>query len=98
MKKYQLDQEEQDILNAFEAGALQPIPNSQEEVARLTHLFKAAGNKTSRVSLRMSESDYLRAKEVAMQEGLPYQTLLSSILHKYFTGQFSERKKVVLAS
>ncbi len=92
MKKYQLDQEEQDILNAFEEGKLEPIPNSQAEVARLTSLFKAAGNKTSRVSLRMSENDYLRAKEVAMQEGLPYQTLLSSILHKYFTGQFIERR------
>jgi len=92
MKKYQLDQEEQDILNAFEEGKLEPILNSKAEVARLTSLFKTAGNKTSRVSLRMNENDYLRAKEVAMQEGLPYQTLLSSILHKYFTGQFTERR------
>ncbi|MCX7124011.1 MAG: antitoxin [Gammaproteobacteria bacterium] len=97
MKKYQLDQEEQGILSAFEAGELQPIPNSQAEVTRLTKLFKAAGNKTNRVSLRMSENDYLRAKEVALREGLPYQTLLSSILHKYFTGQFAERKSAVLA-
>lgn len=92
MKKYQLDPEEQGILDAFENGELQPVPNSEKEVARLTNLFKAAGKKTSRVSLRMNENDYLRAKEVAMQEGLPYQTLLSSILHKYFTGQFIERR------
>ena len=95
MKKVQLDQEEQGILNAFEAGKLQAIPHSQEEVTRLTQLFKTASNKTSRVSLRMSKSDYLRAKEVAFQEGLPYQTLLSSILHKYFTGQFVEKKQRV---
>jgi len=92
MKKHQLDQEEQDLLNAFEAGKLEPIPNSAAEVARLTQIFKASGNKTSRVSLRMNENDYLRAKEMALQEGLPYQTLLSSILHKYFTGKFTERK------
>jgi predicted DNA binding CopG/RHH family protein len=92
MKKYQLDQEEQDILSAFEKGDLQPIPHSKTEVTRLTRIFKAAGNKTNRVSLRMTENDYIRAKEAALQEGLPYQTLLSSILHKYFTGQFTERK------
>jgi predicted DNA binding CopG/RHH family protein len=92
MKKYPLDQEEQDLLQAFEEGTLQPLQNSQAEVARLTRIFKTSGNKTNRVSLRMTENDYLRAKEEALQEGLPYQTLLSSILHKYFTGQFTERK------
>lgn len=90
MKKINLDAEEQAILTAFEQGDLQPIPNSQAEVARLTKVFKAAGNKTNRVSLRMNDWDYRRAKEVALQEGLPYQTLLSSILHKYFTGKLSE--------
>ncbi len=92
IKKYQLDQEEQDILSAFENGDLKPIPHSKTEVTRLTKIFKAAGNKTNRVSLRMTENDFIRAKETALQEGLPYQTLLSSILHKYFTGQFIERK------
>ncbi len=93
MKKYHLDTEEQEILEAFEKGELKPIPNSEAEVERLTQIFKASGNKTNRVSLRMSEWDFLRAKETALQEGLPYQTLLSSILHKYFMGQLVERRR-----
>ena len=67
MKKYQLDQEEKDILSAFENGDLQPIPNSKMEVTRLTKIFKAAGNKTNCVSLRMTENDFIRVKETALQ-------------------------------
>ena len=90
MKKSNLNLEEQAILTAFENGELAPIKDSQAEVKRITKIFKAAGNKSKRVSLRMYDWDYLRAKELALQEGLPYQTLLTSILHKYFTGQLRE--------
>ena len=47
-KDSDLDQEEKDILIAFEEGKLEPIPNSKTEVTRLTRIFKAAENKTSR--------------------------------------------------
>ncbi len=71
MKKYQLDQEEQYILSAFENGDLQPIPHSKTEITRLTKIFKVAGNKKNRVSLRMTEhsqNDFIRAKETALQQ------------------------------
>lgn len=90
MKKHKLNHEEQEILTAFERGELSPTVDSQDQVKRLTKIFKAAGNKSKRVSLRMHEWDYIRAKELALQDGLPYQTLLSSILHKYFTGKLIE--------
>ena len=67
MKKYQLDQEEKDILSAFENGDLQPIPHGKTEVTRLTKIFKAAGNKTNRVSLQMAENNPALAKESPLQ-------------------------------
>lgn len=87
-----LDPEEQAILDAFEQGEIEPLQNSDAEVQRLTALFKASGNKNNRISLRLNDWDFRKAKEVALQEGIPYQTLLSSILHKYFTGRFTEAR------
>jgi len=54
-KNLELDKEEQDILSAFETGKLEPIPNSKKEVTRLTRIFKAAENKTSRVSGQLTK-------------------------------------------
>lgn len=90
MKKIRLDDEEKSTLAAFEKGHLKPIANSKKEVVRITRIVKTAGNKNRWVSLRMQGWDFLRAKELALQEGLPYQTLLSSILHKYFSGKLTE--------
>ncbi len=88
--KQKLNAEEQAILDAFESGKLKSIANVAAEKKRLQNSAKAHGLKNKRVSLRMSEWDFSRIQEEALKEGLPYQSLLSSIIHKYLTGQFHE--------
>lgn len=84
--KQKLDSEEKAILAAFEAGTLHSIPKLESEKKRIRHIAKAHGVKNRRVSLRMTEWDFRRIQEEALKEGLPYQSLLSSIIHKYLTG------------
>lgn len=87
-RKQKLSPEEQAILNAFESGKLKSISNLKAEKKRIQGIAKAHGLKNRRVSLRMSEWDFTRIQEEALKEGLPYQSLLSSIIHKYLTGHY----------
>jgi predicted DNA binding CopG/RHH family protein len=91
--KQKLSSEEQAILDAFESGKLRSVPNMKAEKNRIQGIAKAHGLKNRRVSLRMSEWDFTRIQEEALKEGLPYQSLLSSIIHKYLTGQFHDSQK-----
>lgn len=78
---------------AFEKGKLKSIPQVNKEIKRIQTIAKQAGNKNKRVNIRMTDWDFNKAQEKALQEGLPYQTLLASVLHKYFTNQFIEKSK-----
>ena len=92
-KQQKLSSEEKAILNAFESGKLRSISNIKTEKKRIQSAAKAHGLKNKRVSLRMSEWDFTKIQEEALKEGLPYQSLLSSIIHKYLTGQFHDSHK-----
>lgn len=81
--------EEKSILAAYESGKLRSVPKLAAEKKRLQSIAKVHGAKNRRVSLRMTEWDFTRIQEEALKEGLPYQSLLSSIIHKYLTGQIS---------
>ncbi|HSW70742.1 MAG TPA: antitoxin [Gammaproteobacteria bacterium] len=84
--KQKLNAEENAILNAFESGKLHSISKLESEKKRIRYIAKSHGIKNRRVSLRMTEWDFRRIQEEALKEGLPYQSLLSSIIHKYLTG------------
>ena len=88
--KQKLNAEEKALLTAFESGKLHSVPKLAAEKKRFQNMAKAHGIKNRRVSLRMTEWDFTRIQEEALKEGLPYQSLLSSIIHKYLTGQFKE--------
>lgn len=78
-----LDREEQEILEAFDAGKLKRSKNYEQEIT----LHK----KVARINIRLSSRD-LRAIQVrALKEGIPYQTLVSSVLHKFVDGQLVEK-------
>lgn len=88
MKRNQkLSAEEKAILTAFESGHSRSVSNVKTEKKRIQNIAKAHGIKNRRISLRMTEWDFMRIQEEALKEGLPYQSLLSSIIHKYLTGQ-----------
>lgn len=89
MKK-QNDAYEKEILDAFEKGQLKRVPNAGKEIKRFQKYASEYCKKTDRITIRISPEDKESLKERAREEGIPYQTLLSSIIHKYLTGRFVE--------
>lgn len=82
MKYYELTKEEQEILDAYEKGELKSVPNLEEEKEYFRQVARNTLNKTRNINIRLSERDLMRLKRKAAEEGIPYQTLASSILHK----------------
>lgn len=83
MKIYQLDPEEEEILKAFEEGKLVRVKNFDKEKRMLQEAAKNTLNKTKNINLRLSEKVVFKLKAKAAEEGIPYQTLVSSVLHKF---------------
>jgi predicted DNA binding CopG/RHH family protein len=79
---YELDKDEQDILSDFESDKLQSVPDVSERKETLRQYAKNTLNKTKNINIRLSERDLYRLRAKAIEEGIPYQTLASSILHK----------------
>jgi predicted DNA binding CopG/RHH family protein len=80
------NEEELALLDAMENHPLISVPNLTEEIQRLKASVRAKHNKRKSVNLRLLESDLQRIKTEAIKEGIPYQILISSILHKYLDG------------
>lgn len=91
MKYYELDEEEKDILEAYNRGKIKPLPNLEYEKRRLRLYAKTALDKTKNINLRVSEADLLKIKAKALEKGMPYQTLLASLIHQYSTDQIKEK-------
>lgn len=82
MKYFELDKEEQELLDSVERGEWKPVKNSDEEIKKLQEAAKNTLNKTRNINIRLSERDVHKLKARAIKEGIPYQTLASSILHQ----------------
>jgi len=65
------------------------VPLVAAEKRRIQAIAKATLDKTRNINIRLSERDVLKLKAKAIEEGMPYQTLVSSVLHKYTTGALS---------
>lgn len=81
-----LDKEEKEILESFERGEWVSVPNLEERKAELKEYARATTRKDKRVNIRISQRDLRELQRIALREGLPYQTLISSILHKFVNG------------
>lgn len=86
-----LDSEEREILDAYRAGGLERIELSRQEIERYREAAKTVSRKDKRVNIRMSSADLRDLQVRAMKEGIPYQTLMASVLHKFVAGKFVER-------
>jgi len=86
-----LTKEEKDLLNSVERGEWRRIPDFEKETKRYQESARATFRKDKRVNIRMTERDLVRIQKKAIGEGLPYQTLISSILHKYINDRFVEK-------
>jgi predicted DNA binding CopG/RHH family protein len=85
----QLDEEEMEILNAFEEGKLKQIEMSEIEIEELQSAAKEALTKNSSISVRIPVQDLKKIKSRALESGIPYQTLITAILHQYAEGKIS---------
>lgn len=86
-----LDPYELEVLQAYESGKLKPSAG-KAELQRLRAAARATAIKDKRVNIRLSSVDLLDIQARALEEGMPYQTLIASVLHKYVTGKLSEAK------
>ena len=80
-----LDEEERDIIEAFNRGEFKRADDFEE---RKRVLEQAAGNtlKKRAINIRLQERDIGQIKELARRDGIPYQTLIASIVHRYAEG------------
>jgi len=89
MKKVRLDKEEQEILDAIENGEWEMVSPKKPELKHYAQIAKNTLRKDRRMNIRISKMDLDLIKAKAAQEGLPYQTLVASIIHKYASGALS---------
>ena len=87
----QMSVEESDILDRFHRGELRSAPDAEGELDTARQAARNTFSKTRRVNLRVTERDFNLAHSRAREEGMPYQTLLSSVIHKYLSGRLIER-------
>ena len=90
MKK--LDAEELEILEAFDAGSLTHVADMKAEFKRHREAAAATFAKDSRINIRISSKDLRALQKRALGEGLPYQTLIASVLHKYVEGRLQDTR------
>jgi predicted DNA binding CopG/RHH family protein len=90
MNKPQFDQEEKELLDSYERGEWNTVEDLEGETRRFREYARATFRKDARVNIRISSKDLDALKKKAMEEGIPYQTLMTSILHKYVSGRLTE--------
>lgn len=90
MKKRRSTYEEQ-IVREYEKGNFKSVVPSKAELNRFKEAARATFIKNRRVNVRLSTPDLMDIQTRAAEEGVPYQTLIASVLHKFVTGRFTEK-------
>lgn len=87
MGKTKLNTEERALENEIENGEWSETENMEQEIKRYQAQAKTFLSKNKNINIRLTEWDYNKIKARAAEEGLPYQTLVSSLIHKYLSGK-----------
>ena len=85
-----IDAEEKELLESVERGEWKSAGGGKRERARFSRYAKATFKKDRRLNIRLSSKDLEAIQKRALAEGLPYQTLISSLLHKYASGRLKD--------
>ena len=85
-----LNKEEKELLASYEKGEWKSIKNLKKKKSEYQQIAKNTTKKNRRINIRLTEKDLSNLKAKSLEEGMPYQTLISSILHKYISGKFTE--------
>lgn len=86
-----LNSEEQEILEAFENNRLKRIKAASKTITAHQKYAEATFKKDARINIRLSSRDLRALQAHALKEGIPYQTLISSVLHKFVDGQLVDK-------
>jgi len=86
-----LKSEEDEILEAFNSGLLKRVKDVEEEIAQHRRVAEEAFKRDARINIRLSSRDLRALQARALKEGIPYQTLVSSVLHKFVDGQLVDK-------
>ena len=86
MKKHGLEKEEKEILDAIENDRWELVKPKRAELDYYAEIARNTFRKDQRMNIRISKADLNRIKARAAEEGIPYQTLVASIIHKYASG------------
>ena len=85
-----LKKNEKELLDSVEAGEWRTVRDREKEIARYQGYATATFKKDRRINIRISSKDLNALQKRALREGIPYQTLVASVLHKFVSGQFRE--------
>jgi predicted DNA binding CopG/RHH family protein len=85
------DKEEKELIASIEKGEWRSISKLHREIEKSKEIAKATLRKDQRMNIRISKKDLDALKVKAIEEGIPYQTLLSRLIHKYLSGSLIEK-------
>jgi len=91
MSQTRLDEEEKALLSSYENDEGEPVSTFEEEKEKYQACAQTTFKKDRRVNIRISSKNLEALQQKALEEGIPYQTLIGSILHKYLAGRLVER-------
>jgi predicted DNA binding CopG/RHH family protein len=89
--KMKYDKEEKNILEAFESGNIKLPKPSKKEIASIKRAAHNTLKKDKRITIQLYDHDYSGIQKKAMEVGIPYQTLISGIIHRYIEGDLKSR-------
>lgn len=85
-----LDKEEKELLESYENDEWVTVKDVDKKKGEYQQIARNTALKNRRINVRLSEKDLSNLKAKSLEEGLPYQTLVASIIHKYVAGKFKE--------
>ncbi|BBO81247.1 hypothetical protein DSCO28_18130 [Desulfosarcina ovata subsp. sediminis] len=88
-----MDKEESDLMKSLENNEWKPVKDLKQQKKAAVEAARNTLNKDKRINLRLSQKDFHQIKIKAVEEGIPYQTLISSIIHKYLNGSLLPRQQ-----
>lgn len=86
-----LNKEEKDILTAYEKGKIKAISPSISEIREVKTIAKNTLRKNKRITIRLYDHDFKGIQKKAIEIGIPYQTLISSMIHRFIEGELIEK-------
>ena len=89
-QKLYLDDEERDLIESVERGEWKSVKNLRQEIKKHQQYARSTLRKDKRVNIRISSRDLEALQSKAVEDGIPYQTLMGSVLHRYVAGRLKE--------